>query len=157
MEPLPVSAIEEPSADSKFPPPPRQARRIRGWGTLAFTRLIALPLVAAIVGFIIFALLVATHGTRVEGRIHEIYTKTFSDGQRFDFARYSYEIDGVTHHDEQRVEGDRFGNLKVNDPIPIRTVRILGRFRYSTLADGPKAFLDQYVIPIVTLMLLVSV
>ena len=142
--------------EKAFPPAPRRIRRIRGFGMLTFLRLVLLPALVAIVLFIVFAWWVSAFGTRTTGRIQDVYEKKFSNGETTLFARYTYDVDGVTHHDEQRVAGNYLIGLKPAEPVPVRTVKVLG-LRYSTLADGSKGFLDLYVSAITGLMLAVFV
>ena len=134
-----------------LPSPPRRIRRVRGFGMLAFQRFVIAPALVLIVLFLVFAWWASAYGTRTQGRIHEVYEKKFSNGETTLFARYSYDLDGVTHRDEQRVSGTYLSGLKPNEEVPVRTVNVLG-LRYSTLADGSKGFLDLYVSAITMMM-----
>ena len=138
--------------EKAFPPPPRRIRRIRGFGTIVFTRLIILPIVVLLIAFGLFAWWVSMYGTPVQGRIIDVYNREFSNGQQNYFVRYTYDADGVTHRDEQRAAGKIF-SLKPEQPVTVRTVKILG-LRYSTLADGSSSFFELYF-PAITGMTLV--
>ena len=142
--------------EKAFPPPPRRIRRIRGFGPLVFMRLIVAPIMLALIAFCLFAWWVSIFGTRVQGRIIDIYNKEFSNGTEHYFARYTYDADGVTHREEQRAFGNQLFSLKPDAPVPVRTVKILG-FRYSTLADGSSGFLAQYQPAIIGLSLAVFI
>src|SRR5688500_16584419 len=110
--------------EKAFPPPPRRIRRIRGFGPLVFIRLIVAPLVVVLIAFGLFAWGVSMFGTPARGRIIDVYNKEFSNGEEHYFVRYSYDADGVTHRDEQRAAGKIF-SLKPDQPITVRTVKIL--------------------------------